>query len=33
LYAVVLNSGDRDGDATRMLNWGFANFRWPEPVQ
>lgn len=33
LYAVVLNSADRDGDATRLLNWGFANFRWPEAVQ
>jgi D-alanyl-D-alanine carboxypeptidase len=29
LYAVVLNSPSRDLDATRLLNWAFANYVWP----
>jgi D-alanyl-D-alanine carboxypeptidase (penicillin-binding protein 5/6) len=29
LYAVVLNSQSRDLDATRLLNWAFANYVWP----
>lgn len=33
LYVVILNSADRDGDAVRLMNWAFANFRWPDAVQ
>ncbi len=29
LYAVILNSDTKDSDATRLLNWAFANFDWP----
>lgn len=28
LYAIVLNSGTRDEDARRLLNWGFTNLIW-----
>lgn len=30
LYAVVLNSVDRDADAAALLDWAFANYTWPE---
>jgi len=30
LYAVVLNAPSRDWDATRLLNWAFANYFWPQ---
>lgn len=37
LYAVVLNSADRDADATALLDWAFASYRWiqlaPRTVQ
>jgi D-alanyl-D-alanine carboxypeptidase len=29
LYAVVLNSPDRNGDAARILDWAYANYKWP----
>jgi D-alanyl-D-alanine carboxypeptidase len=29
LYAVVLNSGSRDSDARRLLDWAFASYVWP----
>jgi D-alanyl-D-alanine carboxypeptidase (penicillin-binding protein 5/6) len=29
LYAVVLNSTNRDGEAARLLDWAFANHTWP----
>src|SRR5207245_1771362 len=28
LFAVVLNSADRDADAATLLNWAFGSFRW-----
>ncbi len=28
LFAVVLNSKDRDADATALLDWAFASYRW-----
>lgn len=30
LYAVVLNTPQRDSDARKLLDWAFANFEWPE---
>jgi D-alanyl-D-alanine carboxypeptidase len=33
LYAVVLNAPQRDADARRLLDWAFAEFRWPEDGQ
>ncbi len=30
LYAVVLNSGTREVDAQRLLDWAFANYTWPQ---
>ena len=29
LYVVVLNAGARDADAATLLDWAFANHRWP----
>ncbi len=29
VYVVILNSSDRDNDARKLMNWAFANFRWP----
>jgi len=28
LYAVILNSPDRNGDASKLLTWAFTNFNW-----
>jgi D-alanyl-D-alanine carboxypeptidase len=30
LYAVVMNSPTRDADARKLLDWAFAEYRWPE---
>ncbi|HEX6030990.1 MAG TPA: D-alanyl-D-alanine carboxypeptidase family protein [Tepidiformaceae bacterium] len=30
LYVVVLNAQARDEDAARLLDWAFANHRWPD---
>jgi D-alanyl-D-alanine carboxypeptidase len=30
LYAVVLNAPSRDGDAYRLLDWAFSEYRWPD---
>lgn len=30
LYAVVLNSGTREVDAQRLLDWAYASYSWPQ---
>lgn len=29
LYVVLLNDNNRDADAAALLDWAFANYRWP----
>lgn len=31
LFAVVLNSTQRDADAAALLDWAFASYAWPAP--
>jgi D-alanyl-D-alanine carboxypeptidase (penicillin-binding protein 5/6) len=30
LYAIVLNSGTREADAARLLDWAYASYTWPQ---
>ncbi len=32
LYVVLLNSGDRPGEAAKLLDWAFDNHEWPAPL-
>lgn len=32
IFAVILNDGNRSGDAWALTQWAFAAYRWPEPA-
>ena len=32
VYAVVLNDAERERDAHALIEWAFANYRWPQPA-